>query len=146
MTFEGLIQNYEDRFDPNGEFNLLPNESINIVVNQHNIPEERGVYLIYDNLGCTGNIIYIGRSGTINQDGNWRNQGLKTRLTRIQGGLPRWIFFQNLIQEHYPTGISFKYFITFNNTNNILPMFAEAELLQAFFNENNLLPKLNKNC
>jgi len=93
MYFENLLSEFEKKFKNHGSFPLFSGESINDIVDKFNVPPQPGVYVIY---GCTSEreeIIYIGRSGSMNQDGSFRNQSLKKRLTMKQGGVYRKEFF-----------------------------------------------------
>ncbi|NQU68518.1 MAG: hypothetical protein HQ510_11290 [Candidatus Marinimicrobia bacterium] len=77
MNINERIEMYYQLYDNNGQFDLLPGESINDVVNRELIPQLGGAYIIFDKPKCQGSIIYIGRSGTIKQDGTRKEQGLK---------------------------------------------------------------------
>ena len=57
----------------------------------------------------------------------------------------RRIFFTQLIEDKYPDGLTFRWFITQDpKGETIIPALAEAELLQAYYNDNKHLPELNE--
>ena len=58
-----VVERFQARFPCNGKFDLHPGESINVVVRRESVPDEGGAYLIYDAPGCSGQVIYIGKSG-----------------------------------------------------------------------------------
>ena len=50
------------------------------------IPNAPGVYIIYNS---KEEIVYIGKAGTINQDGTFQKQGLRRRLNNQHNGMRR---------------------------------------------------------
>lgn len=144
MYFENLLSEFERKFKNHDSFILLPGESINDIVNRFNIPSQPGVYVIY---GCTSEkeeIIYIGMSGSMNQDGSFGNQLLKKRLTMKQDGEYRKEFFQKIITKEKYSKLLFKWFITFDSHNKLLPAKVEGDLMQAYYDDFKCLPRYNK--
>jgi len=144
MNIENLLRSYRKRYSPNGCFELLPKESIIDTVANNQVPNKYGIYIFSGKTKFKAEIIYIGRAGTINQDGTFKKQGIGKRLTMKQSGMYRENFFQKVIEDFGYEALSFEWFVTYNESNNILPGFAEAELLQAFFDDFGQLPRLNK--
>ena len=60
------------------------------------IPNTPGVYIIYNS---KGEIVYIGKAGTINQDGTFKKQGLRRRLNNQHHGMRREDYFISKIEE-----------------------------------------------
>ena len=143
MEFDDLILEYDKKFD-HGEFKLKPGESINDVVNREHVPDALGVYLIYSKRDDLLKLIYIGKSGTLNQDGTFKKQRLKKRLTMKQDGIYRKYFFQNVIDDYNFDELIFKWFNTYSDTIKELPGFIEANLLAKYFIAEHELPILNK--
>ncbi|MCB1811964.1 MAG: hypothetical protein KDK04_09630 [Candidatus Competibacteraceae bacterium] len=78
---ENVLNKFNSEFMENGSFMLLPDESIKTVVNRENVAPGYGVYVISACKGDVKKIIYFGKSGTIKNDGTFKRQGLKRRLT-----------------------------------------------------------------
>lgn len=138
--FMDIMEKYRKQF-PYGSFAFSLEQNIREVVRTAEVPEKYGVYIIFD---PHGQVLYIGRSGTMNNDGTFRQQTLRRRLVNKQGGRPRQTFFENLLQELQITSLHFEWFVTFDGSDPILPSFAESELLQEYFRYYNKLPPLNK--
>lgn len=106
-----------------------------------NIPSGHGVYRIYAN-SLDGQILYIGTSGRINQDGSYSKQNLKGRLNNKQGRIKREEFFISKIKEDKTIKqIVIEWFIV--DTKVLLPTFCEATLIQDYFSQHSCLPKWN---
>jgi len=127
----------------NGRFDLLPLETIDEVVRRSRVPNSPGLYVIFDGLGCQTNVIYIGRAGTIRQDGTWLSQGLSARLCRKQSGKYRKHYFREVIEQRKVPGLSFAWF-ALQGDLGILPCLVEAQALQRYFEAHKCLPPLNK--
>lgn len=142
MTFKDSIERAETRFSY-GRFSLLPDESIKDVVNRENVPNARGIYIIFrcDDLQIP---LYIGKAGTMQTDGTWKKQGLRERLTMKQDGMYRSEFFRKLMSDKVLTGLTFLWFVTHHQNSGVIPAFAEMELLQAHYDQYGSLPELNK--
>ena len=75
----------------------------------------------------------------------FRPQKLLKRITRgKQRGIPRRRFFPEQIEKLNLKALSFRWFVTFTEKVKIIPAKAEADLLQAYFEEHNNLPLWNK--
>jgi hypothetical protein len=97
MKLRDVIKNLQERC-AHGEFRLRRGESINEAVLRNDVPNKPGVYLIFDtgDLECP---IYIGKAGTMNQDGSWKAQGIKGRLRAKQKKKRRVRFFIEKMDE-----------------------------------------------
>jgi hypothetical protein len=73
MTLESAIDDTRTRFANNGRFSLLPGESINKVARREKVPNGRGIYIIF-RCDDSQRPLYIGKAGTINQNGTWKKQ------------------------------------------------------------------------
>ena len=140
MTFSELRQRYDERFTTY-KFDLPPNTNISMIVD-NSVPNEHGIYFVFDGLGCEGVPVYIGKAGTL-KNGAWLNQGLRDRLKALQGRIPRNQFFRYRINRQALAGMSSLCFITMDDKNSVLPHAAEAHAMQAYFDEYKQLPILN---
>jgi hypothetical protein len=145
MSLNDVIESVRRRAIPCGEFQLHPRESINAVVGKMKVPNERGVYIIFDSddldLKCP---IYIGKAGTTKQDGTWKAQGIMGRLTAKQGKMSRSQFFIKQMDENYHNGLTFRWYVTHNRIAGSIPAFEEMKLLQAHYEQFSSLPELNE--
>lgn len=95
------------------------------------IPNTPGVYIIYNS---KGEIVYIGKAGTINQDGTFKKQGLRRRLNNQHHGMSREGYFISKIEEDGIKHIEIKWY---ELTSGVIPGYVEGVLIQQFFNRNN---------
>ncbi|WP_372365123.1 hypothetical protein [Candidatus Uabimicrobium sp. HlEnr_7] len=97
-----------------------------------------GVYIIRQ--ATTLKIIYIGKAGTVKNDGTFKQQGLFKRLTNERSQkTPANIWFKGLLDKY--GSLQIDYFIL---EKSFCPAFAEAILLQTYLNENGFLPEKNE--
>lgn len=108
------------------------------LINQ-NVLNQNGIYIIYHPDGDS--IIYIGKGGTLKQDGNYTNQKLNGRLKASRSNLNNSFeyFKQFMNQNNYQI---LRFYIFYSN-QNIPPAYLEAVVLYNFYNINNCLPILN---
>ena len=144
MTYlRDVIERVSRQFLKNGSFFLQPGESINDAVIRERVPNEFGVYLIYDR-NRTSRPIDIGKAGTMRTDGTWKNQGLRGRLTAIQKHKRRVEYFRELMCDTCTGGLEFRWFVTHDGEKGRLPALVEMELLQAHVDEFRRLPDNNE--
>ena len=100
--------------------------------------EKYGVYVVRQR--SIGEVLYIGKGGTIDPEGKFREQDIPDRLTNVKAhdiSANRW--FANLCQEKGPLLIEYVFLSTSKS-----PALVEATLLQAYLNEHHRLPYKNK--
>ena len=98
MTFSAVLRDLRARFDC-GEFFLAPGDSLRDVVRRAGVPREFGVYVVHAMLGRKRELVYIGKAGTILQNGAIAAQTLPERLTNRQNGMSRARFFSERIAQ-----------------------------------------------
>ncbi len=125
----------------NGKFRFSRGQRIRDIVHNAEVPEKYGVYIISD---PQGRVVYIGRSGTMLNDGRFQKQTLRGRLTNRQGERSRQEFFGDMLIERHVQSLHFEWFVTFSEANGILPSLAESQLLQAYFDDHGRLPPYNE--
>ena len=108
------------------------------LINQK-VLNQNGIYVIYHPDGKS--IIYVGKGGTLNKDGNYKNQKLNGRLKAPRSNFNNSFeyFKQLMIQNNY----QILQFYIFYSKQNIPPAYFEAVVLYNFYNINNCLPVLN---
>ena len=122
---------------------LEQTEDIKKAVLNNNVPNEFGIYIISKVSESMKTIIYIGKAGSISNDGSPKKQGIKKRLVNLHGGVNRTEYFLKYMDINQ-TSLLFEWYVTFNQSVKALPAFVEAELIQKFFDSHGKLPELNK--
>lgn len=111
------------------------------------IPAGYGAYIFHKNT-IDGEILYIGMSGKVNQNGSYTKknnapqQTLKERLKNKQGKISRQKFFnQKLSEDSTFQTLVIEWMIV--DEKKCLPSFVEASLIQEYFELNHKLPLWN---
>lgn len=125
----------------NGHFFFSNGDNLKDV--SKDVPNLPGIYYILRLAKGRIDLVYIGKSGTINSNGTFKNQGLKNRLNNIQKEMKRQEFFENKIREEEIDALDIYWFVTFDNKNKDLPGFVEGLLFQKFFDIYQRLPEWN---
>lgn len=110
-------------------------------------PDAHGVYLILGRrTGAPDVVLEIGRSGTLRHNG-FGTQTLRRRLSRGKDGTtPRHVLWPALMRELDYTALVVRWFVTVDRANDtcVLPAKAEADLIQAFYDDYRGLPPWNR--
>jgi len=141
---KSVIENLRGRFPRNSQFSLKPEESINTAVRNGEVPDSPGVYLIFRSDDLT-RPVYVGKAGTVQSHGSMKRQGLRKRLTAKQGRKSRARYFREKMKKE-GCGLTFLWFVTFDQDSRILPALIEMEVLQAYFDQHGRLPEMNKSA
>jgi hypothetical protein len=103
-----------------------------------------GVYIFTSLKNGSELLVYIGASGTMNQNGKFGNQLLNGRLSNMQNSKTRrQDFFEKKISLDQLDSIKVNWWVTFDQSNNDLPMYVEALLIQKYFDNHKNLPLWN---
>jgi hypothetical protein len=106
------------------------------------IPDGCGVYRMYANTK-DGELLYIGKCGTVSCNGTYKKQMLRERLNNKQEGLSRKKFLEGKIKSECSlNAIIIEWYIL--KDASILPAYLEAILIQSYFDVNKKLPRWNK--
>lgn len=100
--------------------------------------ERHGIYVVCQR--DTQEVLYIGKSGTIDSQGQFKGQDIPKRLKNVKEGhasANKW--FRDLLQERGALVIEYIFLPTSKS-----PAFVEAALLKAYLNEHHRLPYKNK--
>ena len=138
MNFSELIK-YKTR----GEFIFRQGDKLSEICKA--VPHAAGVYLFRTIKDGQENLVYIGASGTMHQNGKFGTQLMKKRLQNKQNSeIRRQTFFEIEIEKNNLDGIRVNWFVTFDNQyNKDLPMTVEGQLIQKYFNKYKQLPPWN---
>ncbi|OFX18468.1 MAG: hypothetical protein A2041_13465 [Bacteroidetes bacterium GWA2_31_9b] len=109
-----------------------------------NVPNLPGVYYILKLAQGKVEIVYIGKSGTILQNGSFKEQGLQSRLNNKQDGMKRQLFFEGKFNEEKIDALDLYWFVTFDKSERDLPSYVESIIMQRYFEVHGRLPEWNK--
>lgn len=125
----------------NGHFFFKRGNSLKDV--SKDVPDLPGVYYIIRLAGGRIKLVYIGKSGSIEQGGQFKKQGLRGSLNNKQDGLQRQDYFEKKFREENIDGLDIYWFVTFDKTNRDLPGYVEGLILQIHFERYGCLPAWN---
>lgn len=129
-------------YKQNGHFFFQPGDKLSEV--SKDVPELPGVYLIYRLARGKITLVYIGASGTLQQNGRFFSQLLKSSINNKQEGIRRQEFFEKKLKDEQIDGLDIYWYVTFDKQIRHLPASVEATLMQRFFEMNGGLPEWNK--
>lgn len=119
--------------------------------NACNAPTRKGgIYIIYSEINNKKEIIYVGSSGHIQNNGNMHVRktgggGLKGRIVNgHQFGEKRFISWKSQMQLNKLKSLEIHWFVTHNTEFIHSPIYVESCILQNYFDSNGKLPKWNK--
>jgi hypothetical protein len=124
------------------------NRDLHKLIRDDKVPNLPGVYYFRGITDISNDVVYIGMSGTypFKKDGKFKGQMLKGRLSNKQEKkIKRQVFFNSKVPDEYRE-IEIYWYVTCNKDgiNGLLPAKAEADLMQAHFDDNGILPSWNK--
>ena len=133
------------KFKIGGSFTFTPDQNLEEVCTA---PDNgNGVFLVYAVDGETKELIMIGSTGTVQNDGTLKSKsgGLYDKIVNGQQ------FAKTGRKYTWPTQMKKEdiellevfWYETFNAKTSIIPTFLEAQLLQNFLTENGRLPRWN---
>lgn len=108
----------------------------------NNIPDGYGVYIFRKNTK-DGDILYIGKSGTILQNGSFKTQDLRKRLNNKQDRKQKRQDFlsKKIAEDTKIKQIFIEWYII--DERKYLPSLIEAQLLQDYYTQHSCLPIWN---
>lgn len=130
------------KYKNNGHFFFKKGNNLKEV--SKNVPDLLGVYYIVRLSRGGIELVYIGKSSPIKQDGQFMEQGLNGCLNNKQEGVKRQVFFESKILKENIDALDIYWFVTFDTKHNDLPGFVEGLLIQRFFEIYGRLPLWNK--
>jgi hypothetical protein len=108
------------------------------------VPEMAGVYYIVRLAKNKVDLVYIGKSGKVKQDGSFGDQMLRGRLNNKQNkSETRQAFFDRKMEEENIDALEIYWFVTMDSKNQDIPSYAEAIMMQHYFGIHNKLPLWN---
>jgi len=113
-----------------------------------NAPKNRsGIYVVYELKNGKIELVYIGSSGKIQNNGTIKHRkgGLFDRIVNGQqfGKIPRKVSWPKKMRDEKIEALDIYWYDTFNQVIMDIPACIEAILIQRFFEINRRLPKWN---
>ncbi len=109
-----------------------------------NAPNSAGVYLIYSKTSQGAELLFVGSSGSVSQNGSIGTNTLRHRILIRRDGTDREYFLKRKMQTDHISYFEIEWYHTYENKEGSLPKFAEASILQEYFKLNGKLPPWNK--
>ena len=131
-----------EKYKTNGHFFFEKND--NLRNKSKDVPNLPGVYYILKLAKGKVELVYIGKSGSMLQNGQFKDQLLNKRLNNKQDGIRREYYFLNKIEEENIEALDIYWFVTVDDEHNDLPGYVEGLLLQRYFEVYGCLPPWNK--
>lgn len=133
------------KFKTTNSFSFTVNDNLETVCNTSETAN--GVFLVYAVDGETKNLIMVGSTGTIQNDGTLKskNGGMYDKIvnghqfakTGRKYSWPAQMKIENIER------LEIFWYDTFNEKNKVIPTFVEGQILQLYFEEHGTLPKWN---
>lgn len=132
------------KFKVTKSFTLTANDNLEEVCNA---PEAAGVFIVYAVAGEEKELIMVGSTGTIQNDGTLKNKsgGLYDKIVNGHqfAKTGRKYSWPAQMKKENIAVLEVHWFDTFNEKNRAIPTFIEGQVLQNFLDENNRLPRWN---
>ncbi|HXS36586.1 MAG TPA: hypothetical protein VN721_07790 [Flavipsychrobacter sp.] len=125
-----------------GHFSFTTGDSLRIVSKE--VPDLHGVYYVSRLAKGNDDIVYIGKSGTILQNGSCKKQTLRVRINNIHEKMRRESYFKQKIETGNIDTLTIHWFITFYRDSKDLPGYIEGLMMQQYFDIYKKLPDWNK--
>lgn len=136
MIFQGLRKYKQGHF--------FFEKGQNLKLQSKDVPALPGVYYFLRLRQGKVEIVYIGKSGTVLNDGSFRKQSLQGRLNRKQGNMYRQQYLTQKIEEENIDALDIYWFVTYDKNHRDLPAFVEGQIMQQYFDLFGTLPPWNK--
>lgn len=108
-----------------------------------NVPDLPGVYYIVRLAKGSVDLVYIDKAGVIQQNGQFKGQGLQSRLNGKQDGIEMKDFLESRFSKEKIDALDIYWFVTLDAKSNDIPGFVEGLLIQRFAEINGRLPSWN---
>ena len=133
------------KFKIGGSFTFTPDQNLEEVCKA---PDNgNGVFMVYALDGETKELIMIGSTGTVQNDGTLKSKsgGLYDKIVNGQqfAKTGRKYTWPTQMKKENIAQLEVFWYETFNAKTSIIPTFLEAQLLQNFLTENGRLPRWN---
>lgn len=133
------------KFKNSGSFQFSSNDDLEVVCNAPN--DASGVFLVYALQEENRELIMVGSTGTVQNDGTLKakNGGLYDKIVnghQFAKTARKYSWKTQLKLEKIET-VEVFWYETYNNKTKVIPTFVEGQILQLFLKENGKLPRWN---
>lgn len=108
------------------------------------VPNKPGVYYILRLAEGNIDLVYIGKSGAVRQNGVFKDQSLRKRINYKQDGLKPQVFFEQKFAKENIDALDIYWFVTYDEHHRDLPGFVEGLIMQQHYELHGCLPPWNK--
>ena len=134
------------KYNNNDHFFFTAEEELENVCNAPN--NKSGVYIVFELKNGRVELIYIGSSGKVQNNGTikHRNGGLYDRIVNGHqfGKIPRKKSWKQKLIDEKIDALDIYWYETINSETMDIPVFVEATIMQRFFEIYGRLPRWNK--
>lgn len=130
------------KYKNNGHF-FFQNEDV-LSAQSRDVPNLPGVYYTLRLASNKIDLVYIGKSGTVLQNGQFKSQMLNGRINNKQEGMKRQQYFEHKMEQEGIDGLDIYWFVTYDKLNQDLPGFVEGQIMQRYYDVHGCLPPWNK--
>jgi len=113
-------------------------------VQSEDVPDLPGVYYILRLARGRVDIVYIGRYGTVLQNGDFKNQMLRNGINGEQDVMKNQKYFEKKMVQEGIDGLDIYWFVTVDKHHQDLPGFVAGQIMQRYFDIHGCLPSWNK--
>ena len=135
-----------EKYKQNNHFFVMPNSLLEEVCNAPK--SSSGIYLVYALKNGRINLVYIGSSGKIQNNGKIKHRegGLYDRIVNGHqfGAIPRKKSWIDKLKSEGIDGLDVYWYDTFNQKTQDIPAFVEALIIQRYYDVNRRLPEWNQ--
>jgi len=107
------------------------------------VPNLPGVFYIIRLSKGKVELVYIGKSGPMDQNGKFKGLGLNDQLNGTIGEVPTQEFFNLKCKKENIEALDIYWFVTFDKTVQDLPTYIEGVIMQDYFDVHGYLPIWN---
>lgn len=134
------------KYKNNNHFFFKENDRLDDVCNA---PKNKsGIYIVYELKNDRIELIYIGSSGKVQNNGDIKHRkgGLFDRIVNGHqfGKIPRKKSWAQKLKDENIEALDVYWYDTFNNETADIPVYVEAIIIQRFFEVHGNLPRWNK--
>jgi hypothetical protein len=133
------------KFKNSGSFQFSSNDDLELVCNAPN--EASGVFLVYAIQEDNKELIMVGSTGTVQNDGTLKakNGGLFDKIVNGHqfAKTARKYSWKTQLQLEKIEAVKVFWYETYNDKTKVIPTFVEGQILQLFLKENGKLPRWN---
>ncbi|MGE5437725.1 MAG: hypothetical protein ACM3O3_10900 [Syntrophothermus sp.] len=130
------------KYTNKGSFIFKKGDQLSLV--SKDVPRKHGVYYVLRMANTRKDLVYIGKAGTIEKNGECKKQCLRGRINNKQDGINRQSFLTSKMNEENIDTLEFCWFVTYDDNIKDLPGYVEGLLIQKYFEVNRTLPEWNK--